>query len=160
MLHPDLLNLRADSTLGDLPTTNFRVGPETLGNRITAEFDRQSDLPGVLIVKEGELLGMISREKFMEHLSKPFALEVFMRRPIEIMLGQVAEEPLELLADLEINEAADVALNRPGNLVYEPIVVRHSDGDVRLLSSITLLLAQSRLLAIANETINQQKEEA
>jgi len=44
--------------------------------------------------------------------------------------------------------------------VYEPIVVRQADGDVRLLSSTVLLLAQSRLLALANQTIQKQKEDA
>jgi signal transduction histidine kinase/HPt (histidine-containing phosphotransfer) domain-containing protein/ActR/RegA family two-component response regulator len=160
MLYSDLDNLRPDSKLGDMPATNFRVTPETLGKSVTAKFDRQPDIPGVLIVKDGELLGVISREQFLEHLSKPFALEVFMRRPIEVMLGQIKDSPLELPAAMEIDQAAQVALNRSRNLVYEPIVVRKVDGDVCLLSSISLLLAQSRLLAIANETIQRQKEDA
>src|SRR4029453_6521145 len=38
--------------------------------------------------------------------------------------------------------------------------VRLADGDVRLLGTQVLLLGQSRLLALANETIRRQKEEA
>jgi len=160
MLFPGLANLAPDSTLADLPATNFRVTPDTWGNRITAEFDRQPELPGVLIVQGNELLGVISREAFLEHLSKPFALEVYMKRPIEVMLSQMEEEPLELPATLDIQRAADITLNRPRNLVYEPIVVRYPSGDVRLLSSVVLLLAQSRQLALANDTIRRQKEAA
>src|SRR5262245_42452566 len=103
---------------------------------------------------------MISRDKFLEHLSKPFALEVFMRRPIEIMLGQINDSPLELPDSMGIDQAANLALNRPAHLVYEPIVVHESEGGLRLLSSTVLLLAQSRLLALANETIQRQKEDA
>ena len=160
MLFPTLTNLGPDSTLADLPATNFRVTPDTWGNRITAEFDRQPELPGVLIVKGDELLGVISREAFLEHLSKPFALEVYMKRPIEVMLSQMDEKPLELPSTLDIPQAADITLNRPRHQVYEPIVVRHSNGDVRLLSSVVLLLAQSRQLALANDTIRRQKEAA
>jgi hypothetical protein len=141
MLFPSLANLAPDSTLADLPATNFRVTPDTWGNRITAEFDRQPDLPGVLIVKGDELLGVISREAFLEHLSKPFALEVYMKRPIEVMLSQMDEKPLELPSTLDIPQAADITLNRPRHQVYEPIVVRQPTGDVRLLSSVVLLLA-------------------
>jgi signal transduction histidine kinase/FixJ family two-component response regulator/HPt (histidine-containing phosphotransfer) domain-containing protein len=160
VLFPALENLAPDSTLADLPATNFRVAPETWGNRITAEFDRQPDLPGVLIVRGDELLGVISREAFLEHLSKPFALEVYMKRPIEVMLSQMESQPLELLATMDIHRAADISLNRPRHQVYEPIVVRYPTGDVRLLGSVVLLLAQSRLLALANETIRRQKEAA
>jgi two-component system, sensor histidine kinase and response regulator len=160
MLFPSLANLAPDSTLADLPATNFRVTPDTWGNRITAEFDRQPDLPGVLIVKGDELLGVISREAFLEHLSKPFALEVYMKRPIDVMLSQMDEKPLELPSTLDIPQAADITLNRPRHQVYEPIVIRHPGGEVRLLSSVVLLLAQSRQLALANDTIRRQKEAA
>ena len=139
MLFPALDSLQPESTLADLPANNFRVTPETWGNRITAEFDRQPDLPGVLIVKDQELLGVISREAFLEHLSKPFALEVYMKRPIEVMLAQMDDKPLELPATMDIHQAADITLNRPRNQVYEPIVVREASGEVRLLSSVCLL---------------------
>jgi len=160
MLHPDLKNLRPDSTLADLPATNFRVSHDTWGNRVAAEFDRQPELPGVLITRAGELLGVISRERFLEHLSKPFALELFMRRPIEVLLKQMEDSPLELPASMGIDQAAEIALKRPQNLVYEPIVVLGEYGEVKLLASIVLLLAQSRLLTLANGTIQSQKEEA
>ena len=103
MLYPELAALRPDSTLGDLPVINFRVTPNTFGNRVTAEFDRHPDLHGVLVVKGDALVGMISRDKFLEHLSKPFALEVFMRRPIEVMLGQLSDLPLELTCSMGID---------------------------------------------------------
>ncbi len=160
MLYPELSNLRPDSTLADLPATNFRVTPDTWGNRVTAEFDRNPDLPGVLIVADSTLMGIISRERFLEHLSKPFALEVFMRRPIEVLLKQIEDAPLELPSSMPIDRAADCVLLRPRNLVYEPVVIRYPQGDVGLLSSVVLLLAQSRLLTLANATIQEQKEAA
>ncbi len=139
---------------------NFRVTPDTWGNKVTAEFDRQPDLPGVLIVADGKLLGVITRERFLQQLSKPFALEVFMRRPIEVLLKQIEDASFELPSTTRIDSAADQVLRRPRNLVYEPVVVRYPDGDIRLLASVVLLLAQSRLLALLNATVQQQKEAA
>jgi signal transduction histidine kinase/DNA-binding response OmpR family regulator len=160
VIYTSLDNLATDSTLGDLPAHNFRVSAETWGNRVTAEFDRVPELPGVLIFRGEQLAGVISREKLLEHLSKPFALEVYMKRPIEVMLNQIDLTPLELDASLDIHEAAAMALNRQRKMVYEPIVVRRPGGDLCLLGTEVLLLAQSRLLALANETIQRQKEEA
>jgi len=160
VIYTSLDNLATDSTLADLPAHNFRVSTDTWGNRVTAEFDRVPELPGVLIFRGEILAGVISRESLLEHLSRPFALEVFMKRPIEVMLNQIDMAPLELDASLGIHEAAAQALNRQRKSVYEPIVVRLADGDVRLLGTEVLLLAQSRLLALANETIQRQKEEA
>ncbi len=160
MIYTSLDNLAPDSTLADLPAHNFRVTTDTWGNRVTAEFDRVPELPGVLIFRGAALAGVISRERLLEHLSKPFALEVYMKRPIEVMLNQIDALPLELDASLGIHDAAAQALNRQRKMVYEPIVVRLPDGDVRLLGTEVLLLAQSRLLALANDTIRRQKEEA
>jgi CheY-like chemotaxis protein/HPt (histidine-containing phosphotransfer) domain-containing protein len=145
VLFPALEHLHPDSTLADLPAHNFRVSAETWGNRVTAEFDSHHELPGVMIFKDEMLLGVISREKFLEHLSRPFALEVYMKRPIEVMLSQIDLKPLEFAATLSIHEAAAQTLRRQRQSVYEPIVVRYPDGDVRLVGSETLLLAQSRL---------------
>src|SRR5262249_26457063 len=78
----------------------------------------------------------------------------------EVMLAQVEDPLLEIPATMPIDQAAQIALNRPRHLVYEPIVIQDADGDVRLLNSAVLLLAQSQLLALANETIQKQKEGA
>ena len=160
MLYASLEHLQPGSTLADLPMHDFRVTAETWGNRVTAEFDRHPELPGVLIFQGEQLLGVISREKFLEHLSRPFALEVYMKRPIEVLLKQIEIEALQLDAALGIDAAASIALNRPRKMVYEPIVVRAADGGARLLGTDVLLLAQSRLFALANDTIQRQKEQA
>jgi signal transduction histidine kinase/DNA-binding response OmpR family regulator len=157
---PILGSLRPDATVADLPTFTFRVAPETWGNRIMAEFDSQPELPGVLVSKGEQLLGVISRESFLEHLSKPFALELYMKRPIEMLLRSIENRPLEVAADMTIHEAASLALSRPPDEIYEPIVVRQGTQEPRLLGCNALLLAQSQLLSLANDTIRRQKDAA
>ena len=82
MSFPSRSSLTSDSTLAHLPAYEFFVSPETLGHFIATEFERQPDLPGVLILRNGAFVGMISREKFLEHLSRPFGIELYMKRPI------------------------------------------------------------------------------
>ncbi len=160
MLIPSLAKLDSDARLADLPMFDFCVTPDTWGNRVTAEFDRQPELPGVLIMRGDDLVGMISRERLLQHLSRPFALELYMRRPVEVLLTAMQAEPIVLPGSLGIHQAAAIALSRQRDNVYEPIVVRLDDGQVRLLGASVLLLAQSQLLALASELIQRQKEAA
>jgi two-component system, sensor histidine kinase and response regulator len=152
--------LTHESTLADLPLDDFIVSADMAGEVVAAVFDERPDLPGVIVLSRDRVVGMISREKFLERLSRPYGLELYMRRPIQAMLDTVDFEPLELSGESGIHEAASVALSRPVDQVYEPIIVRLADGRLRLVGIYVLLQAQSRLLALANETIRRQKESA
>ncbi len=145
MNFPIAADLDADSTLGDLPTHDFAVGPQTPGQDVAARFKHEPDLPGVLIADSSGLTGMVSRENFLEVLSRPFGNELFMKRPIMNLLGALNCPHLELPGTLGIQAAAQVALSRPVDRVFEPIVVRLADGQARLLGIYVLLLAQSQL---------------
>src|SRR3569623_613777 len=83
-----------------------------------------------------------------------------MGRPIEALLEACQGEHLELPGEYDIHRAASIALSRPVDSIYEPIVVTLNEGRVRLLGFYVLLMAQSQLLAIANETIQRQKKAA
>jgi signal transduction histidine kinase/CheY-like chemotaxis protein/HPt (histidine-containing phosphotransfer) domain-containing protein len=153
-------HLTSDSTLADLPVHNFRVEAQARGKDVAERFDANPELPGVLILMHGALHGMISREKFLEHLSRQHALELYMKRPITVLYEAIHREPLVLPAALDIHEAARIALAREREAVYEPIVIDFGHGEVRLLSVYVLLRAQSRLLSLAGSVIKRQKEEA
>ncbi|HWA97168.1 MAG TPA: response regulator [Pirellulales bacterium] len=153
----ELAHITAASTLADLTSCTFEVGPATPGQVVAAEFERRPDLAGVLVIDQNVLVGMVSRERFLEHLSRPYGVELFLKRPIHSLLDAVSTHPLVLPLDLGIHEAAREALARPVELVYEPVVVA-DDGGFRLLSVYDLLIGQSHLLGVANETIQRQRE--
>ena len=158
--------LHAISVLAELHSHAFEVGPQSLGREVAEEFEARPELPGVIVVQQAgqqagqhrRVVGMISREKFLEHLSRPYGLELYMRRPIQAMLDANEVEHLELPGSFGVHEAARIALSRTVDLVYEPIVIAHGDGKFSMVGIHTLLLAQSHLLALANETIRRQKE--
>lgn len=155
-----LPSLHPGSTLADLPLHEFRVSPEVRSSHVKEEFDRRTDLPGVLIADKDKMYGILSRERFFQELSRPFALDVYMTRPVRALLEAIKLSPLELPASFGIQEAATIALQRTRDRMYEPVVVCFDDGDQRLLNGHFLVFAQTRLLALANQIIQQQKEAA
>jgi two-component system, sensor histidine kinase and response regulator len=160
MLHPQLAQLSPASTLGDLPSHDFLVSPSARGHVIAAEFERRPDLPGVIVGDDRAILGMISRNNFFRHMSRPFSLEIHLRRPVSVLWEVLPVQVLRLPHTCGIPEAARLALDRPSEWVYEPVLVEGADGSNRILDIHILLLAQTQLLAIANRTIQDQKEAA
>src|SRR5262249_15956414 len=65
-----LAQLTSDAALADLPVHQGQVGPSTPVHQVAEEFERRPDLPGVLVCDDSTLLGLISRPKFFQHLSR------------------------------------------------------------------------------------------
>jgi hypothetical protein len=156
----NLTELKLDSTLAHLPAHDFQVSSTTFGQVISEKFAHQPDLPGVIITHEAQMLGMISRVKFREQMNLPDRVELYWQRPIRLLLDFIRIPPLVLSENWKIDEAAQTALNRPKDLVYEPIIIVLEDRSLRLLDIHTLLLAQAKILAQANKVIQQQSLEA
>ena len=154
-----LKSLTAESTLGGIPSFEVTVSPEMLTSVVDRELGSAPDVPGVVIASGSELLGMISRPMLFAQLSRPFGQDLYLKRPIRLLLEAEKNEPLVLPSDMLVSEAAHTALHRPADRVYEPVVVRDV-SEFRLLDVHTLLIAQSQLLALANDTIRSQADVA
>lgn|GEM_PF-6606287 len=166
MLVEKLDRLTLDSTLADLPSHNFQVSLTTLGKVVAKEFQQQLELPGVIITADSQLVGMISRNQFFEWLSRPYesgphGLEIYLREPIQAMWKAIAEfegiidektfmkKYLVLSATCSIDKAVELALKRPASMAYEPIILEGVNRKWRLLDMQVLVLAQSKLFALA-----------
>jgi signal transduction histidine kinase/CheY-like chemotaxis protein len=152
--------LHPGSTLADLPAHEVVFDLRDSGADIAAAFERQPDLPGVILRDDAGFVGVVYRRHFMEQLSRGFGREIFLRRPIAIFFYRWTAQPLCLQADCPIGEAAARALARDLEVVYEPVLVTDSGGAVRLIDTYVLLLGQARLLEQANAIIQQQKDTA
>jgi signal transduction histidine kinase/CheY-like chemotaxis protein len=157
--HDFLAELPADATLGQLPSFDYAVSPSTRTADVSAEFDRHPRLPGVMLVEGTRLRGVVSRTRMLEQLGHTFGVELYMKRPIELLLKRTGPKPLVLAESHSIHESAEAALAREADLT-EPIVVQTEQGRLTLVDTQTLLLAQSRLLSLAYGTIRRQKEAA
>ena len=74
-------------TVRDLPGFSERVSLQAPASDVAQLFERSPDLVGAIVVDESaspicEVVGVVSRAAFLERLSHPFALELFMKRPI------------------------------------------------------------------------------
>lgn len=160
MSHSKLMQLTTHSTIGDLPCQVFEVGPAIPGHLIATVFEEQINLPGILVMDGPRFVGMVSRQKFYEHLGRPYGVALFMRRAIHELLDVLNVEPLILPYTCSIDEAVKTALNREPGLIYEPVVVEFEDFSLHLLDLHVLLLAQNQLLTLANSRVQEQKEAA
>src|SRR5689334_22371637 len=77
------------TVIGELATHDYAISPDTLINRVVKEFDKQPDLPGVLILRDGQYIGALSRRRILEQLSLPYGVELFYKRPVSSLYHEV-----------------------------------------------------------------------
>ncbi len=155
MEHGFTINLSLKSTLQELTLYDFQVESSCLGEEVAQTFQDHRLLPGVILVEQGNLVGMISRRRFLEQMSKPYGLELFLKRPLNSLYRFASAEVLNLKGETLIVEAARRSLHRPAENLYEPIVVDLEAGIYRLLDVHQLLIAQSKIHELTTELLTQ-----
>lgn len=117
-------DLYSGSTLADLPLYHFQAElscPVVIVARI---FDKYPLVPGVILVEEGQFVGMISRRTLSELLIRPKGIELFFNESLEVLHSYARAEMLVLPETKKILSAAQLGLRRSPELLGEPIVVR------------------------------------
>ena len=133
--------------LGDLQNYECSIEAQTLVGDLSLQFKRDPCLPGILIVsRDKDFLGMISRERYFEALGRPFGVELYSKHPAAQFYRQIGSIPLILDAYTRIEDAVKMALARNVNEIYEPVVVRFSDHTFKLVNMHNLLSAQCDLM--------------
>ncbi|MFN8411749.1 MAG: hypothetical protein U0Z26_05125 [Anaerolineales bacterium] len=131
--------------IGDLPLSDYAVSPHTYAEVVASQMQKNNLIPGVLIMEENKVLGIIPRHKMFERLGKRYGVELFLNRPVGELEKELGAEVFVLKSHLSINLAAKLALSRAEGNIYDPIVVQHEDGSMSLLDMYILLLTQSQL---------------
>lgn len=145
-----------ESTLQELSLHDFQVESHiTLGREVNQTLEANPLLPGVILAGQGQFVGMISRRRFLEYMSRPYGLELFSKRPIECLYRSAQTETLVFAGNTLIVTAVRHCLQRCAELLYEPIVVEVASGVYRLLDVHELLLAQSQIHELATELVTQ-----
>ena len=88
-------------------------------------------------------------------MSRPYGLELFLKRPIKSLYLIANSEPLVCSGQTLIVMAARRSLQRSAELLYEPLVVEIEPNIYRLLDVHQLLVAQSHIHELASQLINQ-----
>jgi two-component system NtrC family sensor kinase len=151
-------NLRLDSTLKELSLFECQVEVDAVGMVLSQIFETNPGIPGVMLKCDREFVGMISRRRFLERLSRPYGRELFLTRSIRTLYRFAQIELLILPGDTPIVDAAHQAIRRSPGHIYEPIVVQVSPEDHRLLDTQQLLIVQSYIHQLATELLRQQTQ--
>ncbi|MBD2186341.1 ATP-binding protein [Planktothrix sp. FACHB-1355] len=149
-------DLSLESTLQDLPLYDFSVENDRPGSEVAQAFQDNPLLPGVILVEQSQFAGMISRRRFLECMSRPYGLELFLKRPIKCLYVLAHRDVLIFPDDTLIVMAARRSLQRPAELLYEPIVVEIEPTVYKLLDVHELLIAQSHIHELTTRLLHEQ----
>ncbi|MEB3358269.1 MAG: ATP-binding protein [Synechococcales bacterium] len=154
----DTISLDVDSALEVLTLHDARLETTDSGKAAALLFTESPLLPGILLMRHTALVGMLSRQRFLEHMSKPYSLELFLERPLEVLYEFIGYEPLRLPQSTPIVEAARRSLERPTHQLYEPLVVELSPNTFRLLDIHQLLVAQSHIHELTARLLDEKTQ--
>lgn len=131
-----------NNTLAHVASQSVLIHASHMTKVVEETFEDDEHLIGVIIINnDGEqLLGMVSRKRFMEFYNKPFRKELHHNKPVKLIVKDNFDTPLCLDETDNVDYAVRIALSRPKELMYEPIVVRNGQGALKLIDTQVLLL--------------------
>lgn len=156
--HSNQRQLALDATISELNLYDVQIDLEQTGAVARQLFQDNPLLPALILYDQGNYAGMLSRRRFLECLSRPYAIELFTKRPLRVLYEQAKSEILQLHGNTAIVMASHLALGRVNDEIYEPVVV-HLDGDVYSILDIhDLLQAQSYIHELATKLLREQTQ--
>lgn len=150
--------LNLDSQLRDLILYSCAVDVRQLGQDLVKLFEENPVLPGVLLRDHDQFVGMLSRRRFLEILSRRYGPELFLKRAIHLLYEYAQTDILILPASTKVVDAIPPSLARSPELLYEPIVVQFEDASAQLLDVHHLLLSHTRIHEITTRLLHEQTQ--
>ncbi|MEI6091448.1 MAG: HAMP domain-containing sensor histidine kinase [bacterium] len=153
-----LINLHLKSTISELQLFDITIDIDSKVSQLRTLFDINYMIPGVIINENSECIGVISRKAFFEALSKPYSLELYIKRPIRFLIDSLDSiQTIRLPSVMLIVDAAQKVLERPKEIFDNPILVKN-DGKNRVLDVYHLLLAHSEVNKIAMDSLKEAND--
>lgn len=126
--------LDLESKVMSLTLCQFQVEAAMPGTELAQIFAQHRDLPGVLLQQNGQFLGMLSRQRFLEYLIYPQGSEPWLQQSLQVIYNYARVPTLVVTYRTPILTAARQALKRPPELQGEPLVVRTQEQAYYLLN--------------------------
>ena len=146
---PTIQQLHLQSTLEGLNLYEACIEFEYTTEAVLRLFESNTMLPGLILMDGNQIVGIISRRRFFEHISRRYSRELLTKRPRKAMYEFIHSQILILPGESLISAAVRESLGREPELIYEPIVVETGAGVYKLLDVHQLLMAHSLLHEIA-----------
>ena len=145
------------STLQELTLYDFFLESECQGDEVAKIFQANPLLPGIIITQQGKFIGMISRRRYFEHMSRPYSLELFSQQPLFILYRFTKTDMLVLDRQTSIMTAVRQSLERAPQLIHEPIVVQVEPETYKLLDVHQLLLSQLQIHELSTVAMRESQ---
>ncbi|KYC37188.1 hypothetical protein WA1_47040 [Scytonema hofmannii PCC 7110] len=152
-------SLKLESTLQELSLYDFQIELSCLGEDLSKAFEQNPLLPGAILTEQGKFKGKVSRQRFLRILSRPYARELFFTAPLSRLYTYVETDVLVLHSNTLIVKAASRCLQRPPELLREPLVVKFDNEVYKLLDIHQLLVAQAQIHKLATRLIKKQTDQ-
>lgn len=143
--------LALECTVGELFCHDCTLTLAANGQEVDELFRERPELPGVIISDGAAVVAVIARQHWLEELSQPFRAELYLNHGVERAILTMSTDWLTLDSAMPVHEAADRALARSRNCLFDPIMVDFPDTRHQLLDSHVLFMAQSRIFALSRE---------
>jgi GAF domain-containing protein len=137
-----------------MPSHTYQVSLNTITEVVVTYLERHAEVPGVILMDGDRLHGILPRARIFERLSHMYGTELFLRKPILDLQNNIQTRTYTIASNVRIQEAVQIALNRPSEDVYDPLVVHFDDGSLSILDMYALLLAQSQALHSMNNIMS------
>ncbi|MBW4521838.1 MAG: HAMP domain-containing histidine kinase [Scytolyngbya sp. HA4215-MV1] len=155
---PLVSDLSLESTLQDLSLHNCQIEIHRSSHEVGRIFEENPLLPGVILLDQGQFLGMISRRQFLRHMSRPYGLEIFSRRSLRTLYEFARTDALIFPGNTSIPFAAQKAVQRPSGALQEPIVVQLDSQDYRLLDAHQLFIVQAKIHELTVQLLQEKTQ--
>jgi len=151
-------NISLGSTVGELLLYDFTIDIDSPGLTAGNAFKDNPLLPGIILTENSQFLGMISRQRFLDYMSRPYALELFSKRPLRVLYESAQTEILVMPSNTLVVTGANQCLKRSPELIYEPIVVQSENTVGKLLDIHDLFVTQSQIHELATKLLREQTQ--
>jgi signal transduction histidine kinase len=143
--------LSLESVLADLPLYEFQVESYHTGIEVARVLEQNPTLPGVVLLEQGQFLGLISRRCLLEYLIRPQGMGLFLPSSLSVLHSYARSNALILADSTPILAAAQLALRRPHDQQSEPIVVKVNAATYKLLDVHELHIAYWQIRGIETQ---------
>lgn len=150
------------SKVENLNLYDYKINISSSISTLTEQFKANPNIPGVILFEDDTFLGAISQKSFWQYMSRPYSLELCAKRNVEHLLNFFEINHLVLSKNHLIIEAAEISLQRSPDLLEQPIVVKMTPLEYKLLDTHQLLVSYAaihqltnRMLARANKKLEE-----
>jgi len=116
---------------------------EKSGEEIDRSFRKNPGLDHFVVVRDERPIGLITRQSYYSKTGGPVGYHLFQRKPAEESAKQT---PLIVEDSMSITTLAKLAMERPPQDIYDPVLVVNEEG--RLLGSVTIRQLMMRSTAL------------